>query len=512
MRLIIKQKGKPERIVKHDGKKNCYDVLVEQKIAIPAACGGNGKCRKCKVQFLEGAPNPTEAEMRSFSTEELQRGYRLACCCEWAGDAVIIVDELREETMEILTTGKVVEAKKKDFDDKRGDFCIAVDIGTTTIAMTLFDCGDGTCFDNESCMNHGRTFGTDVLARITAANSGQGEQLQKLLQQDILLGIRKLISRNKLSFSQIKKIMVAGNTTMQHLLLGYNCKTLGQYPFEPVNLEPGEQDFATVFGEDWLKAKVIFLPGVSAFVGGDVVMGVYESGMSEQDEISMLLDLGTNGEMVLGNSQRMLAASAAAGPALEAGNIEKGMPGVAGAISHITIEKNRVRYETIGNRTPVGICGTGVLEVVAELLRTGKIDENGTLLEEQNKFTIVNGIYFSQNDIRQVQMAKAAIRAGIELLTSDYGIAVQDVKNVYLAGGFGYQLGEDTAIAIGMIPAEWKGRIRQLGNSSLKGAVRYGSSEDASEKIRKIRGLIREQNLANHPKFEEQYLKFMNFS
>ncbi|MGN0352241.1 MAG: ASKHA domain-containing protein [Roseburia sp.] len=513
MKLIIKCKGKTDKVIEHQGEKTCYELLVEEQIAIAGACGGKGKCGKCQILFLEGVPQPTETEKKFFASEKIKKGYRLACCCGWAGDAVIEVEEFQEETMKILEASEKASSEKNTvWNREKGQLGIAVDIGTTTIAIELFEKAGGILLDSESCMNHGRTFGTDVLARIAAANEGNGEQLRELLQQDVTQGIQKLLRRNKVASDCVREILVSGNTTMQHILLGYSCEKLGHYPFTPVTLTPPEQSFSDVFGVDWLQASVKFMPGISAFIGGDIVMGVYESGMAEKEEFTILLDLGTNGEMVLGNREKMLAASVAAGPALEAGNIEKGMPGVAGAISHVTIEANKVQYQTIGNRTPIGICGTGVLEIVAELLRTGKIDENGTFLTEEESFTIVNGIRFSQNDIRQVQLAKAAVRAGIEILTEDYGITEDEVKTVYLAGGFGYQLNEETAIAIGMIPAEWRGRIRLLGNSSLKGAIRYGSSVDSQQKVEAIQKKITEQNLANHPKFEELYVKNINFS
>lgn len=507
MELIIRQEGKADKRICHNGEKSCYELLMQYGISFFSACGGKGICGKCRVRFLEGAPEPVAAEQRFFSEKELQEGYRLSCRCGWNGDAIIEVEAFMEETMEALT----VEVEKQEAGSSDVKWAIAVDIGTTTIAIALFEKKTGHILDTQSCMNRGRLFGTDVLARIEAANQGHAEQLRQMLQQDIVQGMKTLIRRAGTFSENIGEVFISGNTTMQHLLLGYDCKGLGQYPFTPVCLAPGRKSYREVFDDEMLAAEVVFFPGVSAFIGSDIVMGVYESGMYESDEMTLLLDLGTNGEMVLGNRERMLAASTAAGPALEAGNIEKGMPGVAGAISHVTIEDGRVKYETIGKRTPAGICGTGVLEMVAELLRTGKIDGAGTFVAETDRFTIVNGIAFSQQDIRQVQLAKAAIRAGIEILINDYGIAVSDVSKIYLAGGFGYQLKEETAIAIGMLPEEWRGKVLPIGNASLKGAIRYGYDADAKEKTIAIAAQIEEQNLAVHPQFETEYVRQINF-
>lgn len=510
MELVIRQEGKAEKRICHNGEKSCYELLMELGISFLASCGGKGICGKCQVRFRKGAPEPVTAEQHFFSQKELEAGYRLSCCCGWNGDAIIEVADFREETMEVLTADVEGQQKLSVASGKR-TVAVAVDIGTTTIAIALFEKESGTILDTQSCMNRGRMFGTDVLARIEAVNQGHGAQLRQMLQQDIVQGIRILIRRAAILDGEIKEIFISGNTTMQHILLGYDCRRLGQYPFIPECLAPGRKPWKEVFGNEMSAAEVIFFPGVSAFIGSDIVMGIYESGMYESDETALLLDLGTNGEMVLGNRAGMLAASTAAGPALEAGNIEKGMPGVAGAISHVTIDGSRVKYETIGGRTPAGICGTGVLEMVAELLRTGKIDANGTFVSEMDRFSIVNGIAFSQKDVRQVQLAKAAIRAGIEILTGDYGITVSDVRKIYLAGGFGYQLKEETAIAIGMLPEEWRGKVIPLGNTSLKGAIRYGCEADAESRITAILGKIEEQNLAAHPKFESEYVKQINF-
>lgn len=512
MRVTVCLEGKKERIIERSEPVSYYRILREEGILLPSSCGGHGICGKCRIKFLSEAPLPTELERQFFSKEELEAGNRLSCVCGHMENAVISLEELDESTMEILGTdarGSQLEKQKKETSFQ---YAIAVDIGTTTIAMALFDSRTGEVWDDESCVNHGRSFGADVLARISAANEGHGEALKEILRQDIRQGIRKLIQRNKIEKSKLKQIYLAGNTTMQHLLLGYSCEKLGCFPFQPVQLIPEEQSYEQLFGEEGIPAMVNFMPGISAFIGGDIIMGVYESGMAEREELSILIDLGTNGEMVLGNRQKMLACSVAAGPAFEGGNIEKGMAGIAGAISHVVIEENRVRYETIGKKTPIGICGTGVLETIAELLRTGKIDDKGTFTEKTEKYDILSGIYISQKDIRQIQLAKAAIRAGIELLIEEYGGKKDEISAVYLSGGFGCQLEEAVAFSLGILPEEWRGRFKQLGNSSLKGTIRYGSTPLASEQIKKIRENIQEQNLAMHPKFQEFYIKYMDFS
>ncbi len=516
MHLSIRQVGKREIRLEHSGEKNCYELLAEHGITFEGACGGRGRCGKCRVRFCAGAPDPKAAEISFFTEEELLAGWRLACCCGWSGDAVVEVGETLPGEMKILTveSSDISGSSRADEepDENISGDSLAVDIGTTTIAIAFFDSGTGRICGSESCVNSGRIYGMDVLSRIASANDGKAGELQRMLRDDILAGCRRLVRKQNSALPKVRRVAISGNTTMQHLLLGYSCKNLGCYPFLTEQLAPKDQTFEQVFGTAESEAIVSFMPGVSAFIGGDIVSGVYESGMADCGSTAMLLDLGTNGEMVIGGGGGMKATSVAAGPALEAGNITCGVPGVPGAISHVHIEDGRVRYETIGKRTPIGICGSGVLEIVAELLRIGLIDAYGTFTGGENQIIIVNGIAFTQSDIRQVQMAKAAIRAGIELLTEESGITPDRVDKIYLAGGFGCQMREETAIRLGMIPQEWKGRTVPLGNSSLKGAMRSLVCDSGRERTAAIARRIEEQNLAQNLKFGERYLACMNFS
>jgi uncharacterized 2Fe-2S/4Fe-4S cluster protein (DUF4445 family) len=262
------------------------------------------------------------------------------------------------------------------------------------------------------------------------------------------------------------------------------------------------------------KANIVVLPGISAFVGADIVAGILSTGMDESSGITMLIDMGTNSEMVIGNRDRFLVTSAAAGPAFEGGNISCGMAGVPGAVSHVSIAKNgaEVFCETIGGQKAAGICGSGIVDVISELVRTGMVDENGTLCEPffTDGFPLTEQVRITQEDIREIQMAKSAIRAGIETLVKEYGVAYEEVDTLYLAGGFGRKMNVASAAGIGLLPPELADRVVPVGNSALEGARRY-LEKDSRERIARIRAAAKEVNLAMHPEFNERYLQYMFF-
>ena len=216
-----------------------------------------------------------------------------------------------------------------------------------------------------------------------ASNQGKGEELRACIRKDLLEGIRSVISRGGIDAEQIKKIAIGANTTMGHLLLGFSCETLGVYPFDPVDISYITRPFEEVFGDTMLECPVEVLPGISTYVGGDIVSGLLFCGFHKSEQVSVLIDLGTNGEMAIGCKDRILVTSTAAGPAFEGGNISCGMGSVAGAICHVNLDKNnRPAIETIGKQPPIGLCGTGVIETTAELIRTGLMDETGLLDDE----------------------------------------------------------------------------------------------------------------------------------
>ena len=334
--------------------------------------------------------------------------------------------------------------------------------------------------------------------------------------QDLIQGIHYVVEQAGVIAEQVQEIIIAGNTTMIHLLMGYDCKSLGEYPFTPVNIEPIESNYREIFEDDFLSARVRIVPGISTFVGGDITAGLYSCSMDEQDTYSLLIDLGTNGEMALGNKDKMIVTSTAAGPAFEGGNITWGVGSLEGAIAGVKIEDGKAQVRTIGDKAPIGICGTGVIETVAELIRAELVDETGCLDDDyfDDGFPLAvteNGeeIVFTQQDVREIQLAKAAVRAGIETLFLRYGIEKEQVAHVYLAGGFGFKLDCRKAIEIGMIPAEFADKVEAVGNSSLGGAIKSLLNQNGWQRMAAIGRKSQEINLSADKDFNQFYMDCM---
>lgn len=361
---------------------------------------------------------------------------------------------------------------------------VAVDLGTTTIGMYLINAVTGEQMGVFVSLNPQQIHGADVISRISNANAGKKEELQALITETIESGVKKLVKERT-----PKLIVISGNTVMGHLLMGYDVESLGVYPFKAEHLEQAETAICGI--------KTILMPGISAFIGGDVVSGLYTLGFKDSKEVSLLIDLGTNAEMVIGNCDRMLALSAAAGPAFD--------------------QK---------------VYGSQLIKAVAQILTEEKADRTGCLAEEYFELGCIAGrTLVKQEEIRELQKAKAAVAAGITLLAREYGVQLSEIRKVYIAGGLGFYLDLDAAVEIGLFPKEFVGKMEAVGNTSLEGAYRYGLAleQDVKEPDHQTAGLdyagqtkperelkellskVRELNLAELEGFEETYINAMNF-
>lgn len=361
---------------------------------------------------------------------------------------------------------------------------VAVDLGTTTIGMYLINAVTGEQMGVFVSLNPQQIHGADVISRISNANAGKKEELQALITETIENGVKKLVKERT-----PKLIVISGNTVMGHLLMGYDVESLGVYPFKAEHLEQAETAICGI--------KTILMPGISAFIGGDVVSGLYTLGFKDSKEVSLLIDLGTNAEMVIGNCDRMLALSAAAGPAFD--------------------QK---------------VYGSQLIKAVAQILTEEKADRTGCLAEEYFELGCIAGrTLVKQEEIRELQKAKAAVAAGITLLAREYGVQLSEISKVYIAGGLGFYLDLDAAVEIGLFPKEFAGKMEAVGNTSLEGAYRYGLAleQDVKEPDHQTDGLdyagqtkperelkellskVRELNLAELEGFEETYINAMNF-
>ncbi|NLP33932.1 MAG: DUF4445 domain-containing protein [Clostridiales bacterium] len=530
-------RGNKISIITCEEKESLLNAMNRQGIYSIATCGGKGTCGKCLVQVLEGTLEITTQDRKIIDEEELAKGYRLACQAYPKEDCKLRLLSGDESNFDIIsvTDSKDRSMGKEEIIDK--EYGIAVDIGTTTIAACLVGLTSKKIIETYTTINKQRVYGADVIARIKASNSGKRTLLRNCIRKDLLESFEHLLRVSGINRKLVRKIAIAGNTTMGHLLMGYSCMGLGAYPFKPVNIGRIKKEFKDFFGTNDLESSVTLLPGISAFVGGDITAGLAVSDFDKSTNPSLLVDLGTNGEMAIGTKERIIVSSTAAGPAFEGGNISCGGGSVAGAICSVIIEggshgetaevnkQQMVSYKTIGDKPAVGICGTGVLEITSELLRNHLIDANGLLQQPyfEHGFPIAKTnktmetmdqeepIIVTQKDIREIQLAKAAIRAGIETLIASYGISYEQIGNVYLAGGFGYKINIDKAVHIGLLPVELSGKIKAIGNSSLIGAIQYLTDEGMKNRLEHIIAIAKELNLSEDRDFNNRYVKHMNF-
>lgn len=399
-------------------------------------------------------------------------------------------------------------------------FGIVVDIGTTTIVVGLVNLQTGELCDRYSKLNSQNKYGSDVISRIQFASleASNLSALNNAVQKDVLDGISHLCESCDVEPRGIHDIVITGNTTMLHLFMGIQCRTIGASPFLSVTLNKHELYFEELFRKNHIPARVSIMPGIAAYVGSDLVMGVLNCNMDLKEEIALLIDIGTNGEMVIGNRHKMMCLAAAAGPAFEGANISCGTGCIVGAINTIHMEGDTFNFTTIGNDPPVGICGSGVIDLVYSSLIYGIIDETGHIESAELKDGIVISdgsdslkITFSQKDFREVQLAKSAIRTGIDLLISRYGCSYEDVKRVYIAGGFGSKMDIKSAVGIGMIPQALEGVVVAIGNSALGGAVDYILDKNNDDRVKRIIHLAEYIEISKDNNFNDLFIDNLTF-
>lgn len=393
-------------------------------------------------------------------------------------------------------------------------FGFALDIGTTTIAAYLVDLQNGSILASHGEINAQRRYGADVISRIgyTMENPDGTATMNRLIIKQIDDIILNLSSNNNINANEIYGISIVGNTTMQHFVQGLETSSIASAPFAPANTKSFSAS-AKNLGLRSTNAKCYLLPNVSAYIGSDIVAGVLATEMYQSDNLSLLVDLGTNGEIVLGSKNGLYACSTAAGPAFEGANIKHGVGSIAGAIDTVTINNGTASYTTIGNETPCGICGSGVLDIVAQMLDNDIIDETGRM--ESTEFVIAKGcdkdIAFTAQDVRQVQLAKAAIAAGINVMLKRMKKSESDIEKVYLAGGFGSYLNKNSAIRIGLLSDKFYDKIHAVGNSAGSGAIKALLSQKEMDKCLKVASDIEYIELSSSADFTEEFTECMIF-
>ncbi len=435
------------------------DLLFAQGVEFP--CGGQGRCRGCRVRVLEGNVAVNAAQRQRLSGVELDAGWRLACQCTLEDNLTI---ELRQWDAAIL-----VDETPFAFHPRPG-LGVAVDVGTTTLVAQLLDLTTGRVLAVRTALNSQARFGADVMSRVDfGLAQGGSKQLRDLIRQQVGSLIDQLVFAAHVPQNDIKDIVLVGNTVMHHLFCGLDIEPLSRYPFE------SEQLGLQLFNPQDLgwhlagEARVRFLPCLGGFVGSDLLAGILATNLGERDELNGLVDLGTNGEIIIGNRDRILCASTAAGPAFEGARISMGMRAATGAISEVTVENNAVSCRVLGGVPPQGICGSGLVDAAAAGLDLGKIQSSGRFAGGANQWELVDPVILTQGDIRELQLAKGAIAAGIRILLDRFGNSVGKLKKLYLAGAFGNYINRASAQRIGLInfPSD---QVEAAGNTALLGA------------------------------------------
>ena len=369
-----------------------------------------------------------------------------------------------------------------DISSEREPFCLAAfDIGTTTLAGYLLDMDDGRVLAVESRLNPQAQYGADVIMRSDYALAHGTEALSLCIRRELDEMIGCLCAQAGRKRTNLLQICAAGNTCMHHLFLGISPASLVHAPYTPAISQSMTLPAAAYGLSIHPKGQLLMLPNIAGYVGADTAGCLLAVRPDLKEEITLLLDIGTNGEMILGSKSRLVTCSTAAGPALEGAKIACGMRGTDGAVDHVRFEDGVWRFTTIGGRPPVGLCGSGLLDLTAQLLKQGLIDENGTLKSGQTDpkiFFLVppedsgngKGVYLTQKDIREIQLAKAAIAAGIQILMKTLSVTEEDISCLYIAGAFGNYMDPASAGAIGLIPRSLTDRIRPIGNAAGEGA------------------------------------------
>ena len=548
------------------------EAEIQAGLCPDAPCGGQGKCGKCLVkangEIVKACQTPVHSEMKvdtlissqkhAILTEGLNRPVAFkpglfihpvklekAIAGDNRSDWERLVTEVRktsglemahvepnlklaaslfdkrkegEDWFAIHTRDSILELKK----EKPKAYMTAFDIGTTTVVGYLMDAENGTVCAIESMMNPQAQYGADVIMRANYALEHGVEALSSCIQTAIDELLHKLAKKKKIQPEEIYQVSIVGNTCMHHLFLEISPGSLVHAPYNPAFSER-----LTLKAKEYglhihPQAQLLMLPDIAGYVGADTCGCLLALRQDLKDEISLMIDIGTNGEMVLGNKEKMAACSTAAGPAFEGAKIECGMRGAAGAVDHVAYEDGSWTYTTVDHQPAIGLCGSGLIDLVAQLYKAGLIDEMGHLesgQENDSIFVLVppekagneKGVYLTQKDVRDVQLAKAAIAAGIQLLMKELGITEKEIQKIYIAGAFGNYMNPASACAIGLLPPELEHLVEPVGNAAGEGAKIALLNTDELEATDRLVKSIRFLELAASAEFQDTFVDELAF-
>lgn len=479
------------------------EVLQLQGINFQAPCGGAGKCGKCRV----------------LVRDEEGLNHKLACLTKVVPDMQVVIE--KERVMKVQESGTAVEFPITPRDE--GDYGIAIDVGTTTVVCHLHDLATGKRLATASCANPQIVFGADCISRISASIDGKLDAMRAVLTTELNRLVDDDCRAAGITRDQIRDVTLVGNTVMQHIAAGLPPDKMGGLPFEPESL------FGSYEMLDESLPKAYFAPCLAAYVGGDITAGMLSSGFDTGDVPRLFIDIGTNGEMSLGHAGRIVSCATAAGPCFEGANILFGMPAAPGAISKIAFEDGQLVLGVIGDVDPIGVCGTGLIDALAIFLEMELVDETGRIVdddeceEEYVRFlgedekgpvlylTDDHTVYLTQMDVRNLQLAKAAICAGALTLCDEFGIEAKNLGGLLVAGGFGSYIDMHSAARIGLYPPELEGVAQSVGNAAGEGASAALISMPAREQLEAMSSMCEYVELSTSGAFNEHYVDCMGF-
>jgi uncharacterized 2Fe-2S/4Fe-4S cluster protein (DUF4445 family) len=517
-------------------------------LRIETPCGGAGTCGKCRVRFITGAPAGSEAGRDLLREDDIEAGWRLACQSVVDASAVISIPEtsLFADRLQILTESvRIVELSQGEPPHKtlpipvvegEENFAVAFDVGTTTLVGEMLELPAGREKAVAAGINPQVSFGDDVVSRIGRACSSPAaaQELRDAVLGAIDILIDDLCKSADVTRETIRGISFSGNTTMQHLLTGLSVETLSHLPFTPAQTESLDTSAEELGFSIAPNGRAYVLPVIGGFVGGDTVAGILSARLGESDGPTVMIDIGTNGEIVLAADGELYAASAAAGPAFEGARIACGMRAAEGAIEKVVFD-GELQMNVIGGVAPIGLCGSALVDVAAELLRCGLLDSMGRLrdapgacepLRRRIRFDEAGDVEFllaaggngkpdvvlKQRDIRELQLATGALRAGVNILLKQAGLTPGDLTLVLIAGGFGSFIRRSNAQRIGLIPAEVSHeKISYVGNVSLHGAKWVLLSDAARKKAEELARKTKHVDLSADMDFQTAFADAMIF-
>jgi len=511
--LTVEQNGSV-RTLRGDGARTMLENLRAAGYNIAADCGGLGRCGRCAVT-VTGPVSGADGAVVCAESKRL-----LACRWYPCGDVRMLLSN--EDPMRVVTDGAAVLPS--------GGLGLgaAVDIGTTTLAVFLYDLKSGALLASRGARNAQRPYGADVISRISFCTEPEGlELLGSAVRSQIGDALSGLCREAGRSLAEITAVSVAGNTVMEHLFCGLDPTPIGVAPFAPRSLFGGAIPASRFFPGLSDGAELYLCPAVAGYVGGDITAGLYSSGAYRSEETVLFLDIGTNGEMAVGDRDGFVCCAAAAGPAFEGAEIACGMDAAPGAIDRVWFDGSELAFTTIGAAPARGICGSGLVDAVAALLETGAVLASGRLTADGcacegvrrrvrkgpdggTRFYFTPEVFLSAADIRSVQLAKAALRAGMETLLTLRGLKAADVTRLLVAGGFGAYLRLDSACRIGLLPPGAERTARHIGNAAGAGAA-LALTAQGRRTLAELAGRCAYHELSDSPVFRNAYLECMPF-